>query len=165
MYGTFPKITNCNIVTYQQIQKSLNIYPNNPDLIELAISTAIDSGHITDVETYYKMLCKLIPGDKNPKVYDLISIFEKFRKAGIKDNIASSLIKIADELVSTNGLRSHSRPIVIDESESNIDIYCWIEINAEPSKVVEMNMELCEQIAERSEFCGQNTFSIAYRSS
>ena len=92
------------------------------------------------------------------------SVVNKFKQADISDEIASSLLKLADGLILKNHLHSFSKNFFTDETESNIDIYCLIEINANPAKVVEMNIELCDQIADNPYFCDKNTFSIAYQS-
>ena len=149
---------------YQQIKKVLSVYPHNPDLIYLAIRTAIYSGHPDDVDDYYDALNKIKPDMINTEITYIRSLAKKFRQADISDEIASSLVKLAGGLILKNRLLTFSRNIFTDETGSNIDIYYWIEINANPTKVVEMNIELCEQIAADPYFCDKNTFSIAYQS-
>jgi len=149
---------------FQQINKALKFYPHNPDLINLAINIAIDSGHPADVDDYYDALSKIKPDIDNTETIHLKSLAKKVSQAGITNDIASALIKLADGLILINRLHSFSKTFFTDEAESNIDIYCWIETNANPAKVVEMNMELCEKISNDPYFCDKNTFSIAYRS-
>lgn len=149
---------------FQQIKKGLSVYPHSPDLISFAIHTAIGSGHPADVDDYYDALSKIKPDMNDTEINSTKSIAKKFSQTGITNEIASSLMKLADGLILKNRLHSFTKNFFTDETGSNIDIYCWIEINANPAKVVEMNMELCEKIADDPYFCDKNTFSIAYRS-
>ena len=149
---------------FQQIKNALKIYPHNPDLNFCAILFAVNSGHTADVEHYYDALSKINPSKINAGISHIRSIVKKFSEIGVTHETASSLMKLADSLILKNCLHSFSKDFFTDETESNIDIYCWIEINANPAKVVEMNMELCQQIANDSYFCDKSIFSIAYRS-
>jgi len=149
---------------YQEIKKALNLYENNPDLLELAINTAIESGNSSDIYRYYEVLCKILPRNENKQIIDILKVAGHFKESGINDDIASSLVKLADELVFKNKLRCGSRLFFTDESESENNIYCFIEVNADFSKVVEMNMDLCEKISKDHYFFDKNTFSISYRS-
>jgi hypothetical protein len=148
---------------YQQVKKALNKFSFSPALIILAIETAIYSGHPADVEDYYRRLGKIQQNIKDIKANHFKSIADKFKQAEITDDTACLLIKFADSLVFKNGLHCVSKYAFTDD-ESNMDIFYFVEIDADPAKVVEMNMELCEQIANDPYFCDKNTFSIAYQS-
>lgn len=148
---------------YQEIENALNIFPCNPDLITLAIKTAIYSGHPSDVHGYYERLSKINQNIEDTEIIYYMYLAERFSQANITHDVASSLLQLADGLVVKNGLHSFSKTMFTDDIDSNSDIYWWIEIDANPAKVVEMNMELCEQIANDPYFCDKNTFSIAYR--
>jgi len=150
--------------SFQLIDSMLDKFKGDPEYLEVAMDVAIQSGRPNQVENSYQMLKRLKPNDSLVKANSYKDIADEFIRLGISDEMSNKILNIAYNIVRERGLRVYSHLIFTNDDDPSGDLYYSMRVNATIEKVVDMNIQLSECLANDESLNFENTFSIAYQS-
>jgi len=150
--------------SFQLIDSMLDKFKGDPEYLEVAMDVAIQSGRPNQVANSYQMLKRLKPNDSLVKANGYKDIADEFIRLGISDEMSNKILNIAYNIVRERGLRVYSHLIFTNDDDPSGDLYYSMRVNATIEKVVDMNIQLSECLANDESLNFENTFSIAYQS-
>ena len=145
--------------SYDLICSEFDRFKNNPEFLKLVMRTVISSGNLSKSDELMKNFYKLLPKDKSVEMQAVSDINNYFKKCEIQDELAKKLIQIADKVLLKNKIGNQTNEVIYDEE----NLYFWVKVRATIDKVVEMNIDLCDELASCEELIDKNTFSIAFQ--
>lgn len=143
---------------YDWLNKGLLKYPDSPELLTEAITTSYFLGLYDKVVEHSKTLEKLRMLELESKTMNYLSqaIFMLQMKVTVEAWHQLSLIM--EDVRLKHGVRIEEVSLIKSED----GLFKWIETNADVDTTVNMNLELCERMAEANDFDLGNV-AVAFR--
>jgi hypothetical protein len=147
---------------YLWAQKGLSIFPHAPKLILSALKSAYFLELFDKVAEHYRALIPLQLVDIDQQVQDFFQNAEIVLSMGIPEPSLHRLSDILESIRVKHGADIKTINLSLIPTEETQELFNWIETSSNVDTTVEMNMELCEMLANQPDIDLGN-MTVAFR--